>query len=79
MKIISLFLHIGFLLTACSSPEAKNAEKLNSVQAKYLIPLGGNTFQITKDGQEEVTDKGIENWQQKETEYVIYFFVCAAV
>jgi len=74
MKIITLLLHASLLLMGCSEPKTKNVEHLQSVQAKYVIPLGGNAFQIAEGATDEITDKGIENWQDAETEYGIYFF-----
>ncbi|MEI7586837.1 DUF3472 domain-containing protein [Runella sp.] len=37
------------------------------------IPLGGNAFQISPNSEEEITDKGIENWNSKNTVFAIYF------
>lgn len=74
MKITTLLLSIVFLLVSCFEPQAKNASEPDMVLGKYIIPLGGNAFQTAQDGQEEITDKGIENWEQTETEFTVYFY-----
>jgi hypothetical protein len=73
MKITMLLLNIVFLLASCSAPQAKNANEPTG-SGKYIIPLGGNAFQTAADGQETITDRGIESWQQKETEFTVYFY-----
>ncbi|MFN0200036.1 MAG: DUF5077 domain-containing protein, partial [Bacteroidia bacterium] len=77
MKIITLLLNLGFFLVSCFAPQANNnneSHKSHETQGKYVIPLGGNAFQTAGDGQDEITDKGIEKWQKTETEFTLYFF-----
>ena len=61
-----------FLAVCClaNRPNA-NAQQMN-------MPLGGNAFQISPKSEEEITDNGIEHWENKDTEYALYFSLHAA-
>jgi hypothetical protein len=56
------------LLAACCLIKLPNAHA-----QQVSIPLGGNAFQISPKSEEEITDKGIENWNNKNTVFAVYF------
>lgn len=66
--------------TACTLKAQKSIPvvKATSNSNKITIPLGGNTFQINGSSNEEISDHGIDTWQDKNTEFVVYFTLTAA-
>ena len=66
--------------TACTLKAQKSVPvvKATSNPNQITIPLGGNTFQINGASTEEISDHGIDTWQDKNTEFAVYFTLKAA-
>ena len=66
--------------TACTVKAQKSVPvvKATSNPNKITIPLGGNTFQINGASTEEISDHGIDTWQDKNMEFAVCFALKAA-
>ena len=66
--------------TACTLVAQRSIPvvKATSNPNKITIPLGGNTFQINGTSNKEISDHGIDTWQDKNTEFAVYFTLKAA-
>jgi len=73
-------LSLLFFGTACALLAQRSIPvvKATSNPNKMTIPLGGNTFQINATSTEEISDNGINTWQDKNTEFAVYFAIKAA-
>jgi len=77
MKRVLYGLHVNFLMFIAFLAISFSANS-NPKDTSVYVPLGGNTWQkgtLLKPGC--ITDKGIENWQQKETSFETYIRVNA--
>ena len=66
--------------TACTVKAHRSilVVKATSNPNKITIPLGGNTFQINGTSTEEISDHGIDTWQDKNMEFAGCFALKAA-